>query len=171
MNSVDDRDRLSACAWILSFSPRGRVAIGEFELVHILDRAPRRFGIPGTPAHCREAILWQEEVLPYVDLRKLAPAEDADTPESSGETRSADGEVVAVVGYHAFSKELPQYGALRLRAIPTRVLVTNNSACDLPDDIGELHRMACSCFRHSDFGPVPVLDLPRMFAPNRPIES
>ena len=160
-----DHDLLpSVSAWILAYSGRGRAAIGEFELVHILDRAPTRFPVPRAPRHCHEVMLWEQQVLPYVDLAMLD--RPARMPHGSDKA-NAGSTIVAIVGYQTDQRQPPRYGALKLCAIPKRASVSNDSACRLPEDIGAVAGFACSCFRHPEFGAVPVLDLPRIFSPER----
>jgi hypothetical protein len=101
-------------------------------------------------------------VLPVADLRALA---------TQGRARVASASVagldrlVAVVAYAAgLEGESIHYGALLLSALPDRVSVSDDQACE-PDCASGWDGMTMCRFRHPRHGSVPIVDLRRVFAP------
>lgn len=156
MNTQESQE--GATAWILGFGC-GHIAVGEFEVLHILDQEPERFPIPQTPAYCREVILWEEQIVPLLDLNVLAEGSHANhTEDESGK------QIVTIVAFQSSANEAPRYGALVLSKIPQRYTVQDDLASDSPADSPALDRFTQCFFEHPEFGPVRVLDVPRLFA-------
>jgi CheW-like protein len=151
----------SAEAWLLSLGAAHRAAVGIYEVVHILPYAPALFRVPQAPAHCRGVILWEERVLPVVDLRSLVSkgAASVDAAHVAGLEQ-----LIAVVAYQTDRSQVADYGALLLAGLPARTTVTDEQACELDP---AWTSFSSSCFRHANLGPVPVLDLRRVFRPTQ----
>ncbi len=164
MDTHDDNqvDPTSATAWILGFG-RSHIAVGEFEVLHILDQRPERFPIPQTPGHCREVILWEEQIVPLLDLTVLA--EDSHGQHSRQDHgEGAAKQIVAIVGFQSRANEVPGYGALLLSKIPQRYTVQDDLASAFPSESPGLNRFTLCSFAHPEYGYVRVLDVPRLFA-------
>ncbi len=144
-----------ANAWILEFGEQRFAAIGEQEMVHLVDE-PELFAVPESPAWCNQAILWQGEVLPVMNLLVLLslPAGTVTSPETP---------VVGIAAYQSEPGAMPQYGGLLLSRIPVKKPVTDEQACELPEPRNEWQRLAISCFADNGRA-TPILDLPRLFA-------
>lgn len=56
-----------ASAWLLTLDPQVRAAVGEREMVHLV-QLPTVFDIPDAPRYCRQVLLWQEGIVPILDL-------------------------------------------------------------------------------------------------------
>jgi len=154
----------SAEAWLLSLGATHRAAVGIYEVVHILPYAPAVFQVPQAPAHCRGVILWEERVLPVIDLRALVSsgAAKVDAAHVAGLEQ-----LVAVVAYQTDRSQIADYGALLLAGLPARTTVTDEQACELDPALASWASFSSSCFRHANLGPVPVLDLRRVFRPTQ----
>jgi chemotaxis signal transduction protein len=144
----------SAQAWVLDFGTGTSAAVGALEMVHVLTEQPRVFEIPRSPSHVRCVCLWQDRVVPLLDVRQRV--DGAPTPSAKGHA--------AIVRYRPRPGEPLELGALRLAAVPRSVLVSDEQACDLPPETGAWRGVALSCFAHDD-RPVPILDLARLFSP------
>jgi hypothetical protein len=143
---------VDASAWLLHFGDGESAVVGERELLHLVPQ-PTLLMVPRAPAHCRRVMEWQNRLLPTWDvLEWLSPG--------AGER---DARLAAVVGYQLRRKEMPRFGAVMLEEPPSRVKVSDTQACELPGGRPGLRDIAISCFLHEQ-QPVPVLDLPRMFA-------
>jgi len=148
-----------ATAWLLSFNGHLRAAVGELELVHVLPEPPTLFAIPDTPDYCRQVLVWQEHLLPLVDLgaRLLGDRH----PQS--DTVAAIDKLIGILACQRSPGEPPEYGGLLLDQVPTRIRVSDDRACALASEPGEWTSLAISCFEDDDHGPIPVLDVPRLF--------
>ncbi len=142
-------------AWLLDFGDACRAAVGARELLHLVD-APATFAVPCTPEYCRGVVLWQERLLPVMDIARRVGAQPRPAP------------FLAVVGYQQQRGEAPQFGALMLSSPPRQLAVSDEQACGLPEGNSAWQELAISCFEHQGAA-VPVLDLRRIFssAPRR----
>jgi len=144
-----------AGAWLLGLGNGLHAAIGQMELVHLLPDPPTLFEIPQSPAYCRQVLVWQGEVVPLMDLSMRL----------QGLTVSATRPLVAITAYTDVVGSAPSHGALLLDGPPARIRVSDADACALPAPEDRWRRLAVACFNHSTRGPVPVLDLGRIYAP------
>ena len=142
-------------AWLLDFGGDCRAAVGARELLHLVD-TPVTFAVPCTPEYCRRVVLWQERLLPVMDIATRVGAQPRKAP------------FLAVIGYQRQRGEYPQFGALALSSPPRQLAVSDEQTCQLPDESGAWPELAISCFEHQG-APVPVLNLSRIFssAPHR----
>jgi chemotaxis signal transduction protein len=136
-------------AWLLDFGDACKAAVGTRELLHLVD-APVTFTVPRTPDYCRRVVLWQERLLPVMDIAARFGALPRTAP------------FLAVIGYQQQRGEYPQFGALMLSSPPMQLAVSNNQACSLPDESSAWRELAVSCFEHQG-SPVPILNLCRLF--------
>jgi chemotaxis signal transduction protein len=142
-------------AWLLDFGDACRAAVGARELLHLVD-APATFAVPCTPGYCRRVVLWQERLLPVMDIATRVGAQPGKAP------------FLAVIGYQQQRGEYPQFGALMLSSPPRQLAVSDEQTCRLPEENSAWQELAISCFEHQG-APVPVLNLCRIFssAPHR----
>ncbi len=137
-------------AWLLDFGDSCRAAVGTRELLHLVD-APATFAVPCTPEYCRRVVLWQERLLPVMDMAARLGAAPHDAP------------FLAVVGYQKLRGEYPQFGALMLASPPRQLAVSDEQACALPAESSAWREWAVSCFElHGT--PIPVLNLRHLFS-------
>ncbi len=150
-------------AWVLTLKGRLHAAVGELEMVHIIPYSPKLFVVPASPDYSHHVLIWEDEVLPVMDLRTylLGAGGGRDVAVTGIEN------LVGVVAFQAHPGEAPRYGGLLLDDVPARVRVTDDDACALPVAPAAWAPIAVSCFEHEDHGPVPVLDLRRLFS--RPV--
>lgn len=140
-----------ASAWLLTLDGGLQVAVGEQEMVHLV-QLPPVFEIVDVPAYCRYVLLWQGDVVPVLDLAAWASGRPA-TPTST---------ITGIFAYQ--TKDAIAYGALPLLTVPARRRVRDEQACALPDQpVDGWARIALSCFSESD-KQVPILDLRRLFS-------
>ena len=138
-----------ANAWMLDFGGSLRAAVGARELLHLVD-APATFAVPCTPEYCHHVVLWQERLLPVMDIAVRLGAAPRTAP------------FLAVVGYQRQRNEYPEFGALMLASPPRQLAVSDEQACRLTDEGSSWRELAISCFEHQG-APVPVLNLNRIF--------
>jgi chemotaxis signal transduction protein len=136
-------------AWLLDFGDACHAAVGTRELLHLID-APSTFAVPCTPQYCNHVVLWQERLLPVLDIAARLGALPRSAP------------FLAVVGYQQQRGEYPQFGALMLASPPKQLAVSDEQACRLPDENDGWRELSISCFEHQGVA-IPVLDLYRIF--------
>ncbi|MGZ8218965.1 chemotaxis protein CheW [Methylomagnum sp.] len=148
-----------ATAWMLPITKAMSAAVGEFELVHILLDRPVLFDVPRAPAHCRHVLVWQDRIVPLMDLgaRFGAPGRNPGPIAEAG--------VIGIVAYQPVATDHFEYGALRLEAIPWRSEVADEQACAFPSWLEVWRPYASACFQPE--GPrsaVPILRLDRLLS-------
>ncbi len=142
-------------AWLLDLGEGLHAAVGEQEMIHVLPDPPTLFQIPRTPPYARQVMVWQDEVLPLINLRlRLAMPMAPERPM-----------LVAVMAFQDHPGAAPRHGALKLGGPPVRIGVNDSLACELPEPQSDWRQLALACFEHANIGPVPVLDLHRLFSP------
>lgn len=140
-----------ASAWLLLLSSGQHVAVGERQMVHLV-QSPRLFEVLDAPPYCRQVLLWQEELVPLFDLAAWL----------HGKPAQSAPDTVGIFAYE--TANLITYGALPLAVVPARRPVSDRQACRLPDQpVGAWQRIAFSCFRDGE-KKVPILDLQRLFS-------
>lgn len=141
----------STAAWILALDGQLRAAVGERELVHLVE-VPTLLEVPFCPPYCRHVLIWNDTVLPAMDLAAWL----------QGQPSPRSRTLAGVFAYQTQRGATPEYGALLLDGIPARIRVTNESACVLPKKPRNWRTVAISCFKQGD-NAVPILDLPHIF--------
>jgi chemotaxis signal transduction protein len=141
-----------AMAWIMNLDGGLRTAVGEREMMHLVE-TPVFADIPQTPLHCQQVLIWEGELLPVVDLAAWM------TGQPSGRTQAC----VGIVGWQDQPGASPQYGALLFTGIPAKVRVKDEQVCDLPERPSGWEIVAISCFSHNG-QPIPILDVPLIFS-------
>ncbi len=138
-------------AWLLDFGDSCLAAVGTREVLHLVDN-PSTFAVPCTPEYCNRVVLWQERLLPVMDIASRV-----------GALPCVNVPFLAVIGYQQQRGEYPQFGALVLASPPKQLAVSDASACRLPEESAVWRGLSISCFEHQG-APVPVLDLCRLFS-------
>jgi chemotaxis signal transduction protein len=159
MHNTADIPDLSCKAWLLP-TGAGTVAIGEYELIYVIAGWQRYMPVPRSPRWCRHVFLWQNHLLPLFDLEIYINPEQRNTDQNTSGSR----DIVAVIAYENKQNEIC-YGGLKLGAPPSVRVVNNDEICDYPANYPDWDRIALSCIRDQDAGPVPILDIQKIFCP------
>ncbi len=144
-------------AWLLSATETMRVAIGEFEMLHIILGRQRFFIVPHAPDYCRSVFLWQGRIIPAFDLSVYLHSAKTDA-----ESVSYSERYICIVNYRD-STTTVHHGALLLYDLPIRISVNDDKMCELPDNNKELRSISSSCFQDADHDAIPVLNLASIF--------
>ena len=145
-------DQGESAAWVLPLAAQWRAAVGERELVHLVE-LPTLLEVPKSPFYCRQVLLWNNMILPAMDLAAWL----------IGHAEQKTQQLAGIFAYQYYPNDAPHYGALLLYAIPTRVWVSDKQACDLPSAPVGWQSLAISCFADGD-DVIPILDLPFVFS-------
>ena len=139
-------------AWMLALDRQLLAAVGERELVHLIE-TPTLLAVPRSPYYCQQVLVWNNTVLPAMDLAAWLRGQPVQHQQT----------LAGVFAYQTRPGAEPEYGALLLAGIPTRVRVTDEQACALPKRPGNWRTLAISCFKQDD-NPIPILDLLYIFS-------
>lgn len=142
----------ASTAWILDFQGGYRAAVGEFEMVHLI-QSPTLVNIPQTPFYCRDVLIWQGWILPVMNLGAWL----------EGSAMESQQLLTGVFVYQQNTNSDPKYGALLITNVPRRIQVSDQQACDLPKQPRGWRQLAVSCFKDSNMT-VPILNLPSIFS-------
>lgn len=142
-----------ATAWVLALDRDLWAAVGEHEMVHMV-QVPTVFTVPDAPPYCRQVLRWEAEIVPVLDLAAWL----------HGQAARAEPAMVGIFAYQdlAGTGEIG-YGGLPLQVIPARRKVRDEQACALPEQPAGWRRIALACFQDGE-RPTPILDLSRLFS-------
>lgn len=147
---------MTVTAWIVPLTNTVSAAVGEFELIHILTDAPVLFTLPRTPSYCQQVFVWNNKIIPLMNLVEKFALEDTAT-----NNRHI---IVSIFAYRAKKIGHPEYGALLLNATPYRREVSDEQACQLPLEFSAWSGCVWSCFQDVDTQKtIPILKLEQLF--------
>ena len=141
-----------------------RVAVGEGELVHIISGEVERVFVPGKSEQITEFIVWQNRQLPLFDVADALRVDNS-AGDSMATAVNNSGAIIVIAAYQLSNARQVDFGALPVHALPERIEVADDSGCELPPESAGWRGLAHSCFKHQQHGPVPILNLGRVFAP------
>jgi len=156
---------MSAKGWLLSIRGRTHVAVGARELVYVLPEEPEIHGVPLAPAPTPGVIVWENRVVPLIDVAlRLGMADEG----TGNLTTTLAGmhyfvAIVAFAGDDLLDVGV-ELGALILTKVPEQVEVSDHQGRELPPEFEPHAELFASCFEHPELGAVPILDLTRLFA-------
>lgn len=148
-------------AWLLDVGLDCELALGGRELLQLID-APSLLTVPLAPAYCRQVVVWQERLLPVLDLSLRRRIASEVTP-----VAHAAPSVLAVVAYTALGSQQIEVGALCLQAPPRKVEVSNLDAISTAEQVEKIAAwgdLAISGFMHQGRA-IAILNLGKVFAP------
>lgn len=151
--NADRPQQLSAEAWLLSFDNELSAAIGGRDLQHIA-HLPPTFTIPFCPFYCDRVLIWNERLLPVIDLASWL---------TDGK-QTCRSDLVGIVVYLEHGAHTPNYAGLRILSAPKRLQVHDNQACRFPQHMRRWSNIAASCFSYESDKLIPILDLRKIFS-------
>ncbi len=140
-------------AWLLELAGGHAGVIGERQMLHLLPAPFSLREIPASPLFCRHVVVWEQEPIPVMDLSAWldgAPVRD-------------DPAVVAIAEFASGVSGENRRGALVLNAIPRRIVVTDDLACELPTDLVGWREIALACIEHETRS-LPIMNLSYVFS-------
>lgn len=137
-------------AWLIELHDGNRVAIGEFEMKHVIPDDVDLYAIPHSPFYCNNVLIWEGSVLPVMDVSAWM----------NGTATPRNESVFGIVAYRDPLWGETHHGVLQMAGMPRRVGVTDEQACELDDR--RWSDIAIACFRETERA-IPVLDLAHLF--------
>jgi len=113
--------RGGAPAWLLDCGGGTVVAVAATSVLHVVEDASLLFRVPLAPTHCNQVLVWQQHVLPVVDLNVLVSGFTTDVTTIARQTYAC------VLGCRTNNNET-EYGVLLLRALPRRISVEDEQS-------------------------------------------
>lgn len=144
----------SATAWLLEPEAGMSIAVGERELIHLVEH-PSLYPALEQPSYARWRFQWRNAQVPIVDLAALIAGR-------AGQ-REREPELVGVFAYRAAPDAGTSLGALSLSNVPVRQRVDDQQACNLPPTLKAWAPLSCSCFEHEDVV-YPIIELAAVFS-------
>jgi chemotaxis signal transduction protein len=138
--------------WVMDVGGRWRLAVGPRCMVEYL-LAPPFHALPRLPAHCLGVLVWQERLIPILDLGPVL----SERPR----TRERAAARAVVLAYQELPGQPLRYGALVVRSAPVEVWASDDMARPLPEHI-VLKDLSRSCFAYRE-ELIPVLDTKMLF--------
>ncbi len=141
-------------AWLLDFGNGLQAAVAYHEMWQVL-LSPKLFDVACTPQYCSHVLIFQKRILPVLNLATFLL--DAHKP------FIATGNVVGIAVYQTDPQAPVNYGCLYLSQMPQRIEVSDEDACDLPDEIKYWEPLTLSCFLRNEVA-IPIIDFASLFS-------
>lgn len=146
----------SRYAWLLPCGNDYQIAMAEYQMVEFVP-SPKCIEVPLTPPHCRNGLVWRKRFVPLIDLARLAGASNSGTMYG-----------VTIIACQPHAHAPLRYLAIRNTASPSRVLVSDEQACALPEEYPHAWlELTLSCVSIQGRA-TPILDLTRLCVKPRP---
>jgi len=140
-------------AWLLDFGRGLQAAVGHHEMWQVLI-SPVLFEIPCTPTYCSQVLIFQNSILPVLDMSSLLEGQ---------KTIPVTTPVVGIAIYQEDPSHPIRYACLHLTTTPQSIYVDDDQACDLPPHQPYWEPLAISCFSHKG-RIIPIIDLAYLFS-------
>jgi len=126
-------------AWLLQCGEDLSIAVGDREMVELV-QGQSTHPVPGSPAHCSSVLVWQENIVPIMDLAVLYRGQGLDHESS----------YLCLLNYQAAPHQPIQQVALRVTEAPERIQVDDGQFCDLSPELASslFKPVTLSCFSH-----------------------
>ena len=126
-------------AWLLQCGEELSIAVGDREMVELV-QGQSSHPVPGSPAHCSSVLIWQESIVPIMDLAILYGGTGLDHRDS----------YLCLLNYQEAPNLPIQQLALRVSEAPERIQVDDAQFCELSPDLATslLKPVTLSCFSH-----------------------
>lgn len=136
-----------SAAWLLDFGAGIQAAVAENESVEYLI-SPRIYPVPVTPSYCSSVVFWRDLQLPLFNMVLLTQ------PEFDVKT-----EHLCVLAYQTEAKTPLNYIGVALVAPPEKILISDDDACDWPDDFPEIWKTLTLAMFTRKEKCTPILDI------------
>jgi chemotaxis signal transduction protein len=138
-------------AWLLDFGSGLQAAVGYNEMWQIL-MSPKLFKIPCTPEYCDQVLIFQDRILPVLDMSYLLKGK-----------KSIKHDIIGIALYQDQPNHPINYTGLHLASIPKSIYVSDDQMCDLPKEQQCWAPFTLSCFSH-DNQAIPIINLTYIFS-------
>ena len=136
-------------AWLLAPLGLQTIIVAEHEVQQYLTEF-QLLPVPFTPPQCTTAIIWQDQIVPVLNLGLLASA-----------AYSTDFKLV-VLAYQSEPLTPLKFVALAVNDAPERIIITDDKLCVLPEQGDQLWSvLAVSCVAYQDMA-TPIISVAQL---------
>jgi len=138
-------------AWLLDFGYGLQAAVGYNEMWQIL-MSPKIFEIPCTPKYCNQVLVFQDHILPLLDISYLLKGK-----------KSITDDVVSIALYQDDPNKPVNYAGITCATIPRSINVSDDQMCELPNEQQYWKPFCVSCFSLENQA-IPIINLAYIFS-------
>lgn len=109
-----------SAAWLMDFGGGVLAAMSVTHVLHVLEDMSLVHRVPLAPAHCNRVLVWQQQLLPVVDLAQLK------APELTAALSQPGRAYACVLGWR-IANDATEYGVLLTRSLPRRIVIADDS--------------------------------------------
>lgn len=139
-------------AWLLDFGNGLQAAVGHHEMWQVL-LSPVLFEIPCTPPFAREVLVFQERILPVLDVYYFFHHKSILTKSN----------IVGIAVYQDDPTQPIRYGCLHLASMPQNITVSDSEICELPEEQPFCEPLALSSFSQNEVA-IPIINVGYWFS-------
>jgi chemotaxis signal transduction protein len=139
-------------AWLLECGGGVTVAVPAINMLHVVEETSRCFRVPMAPPHCDHVLVWQERVLPIVDIAKLLSPLVAVSVAHKG---------YCVVGWCGVD-DISEYGVIGAATAPRRVIIRDDMSVAPSAQLASQWPVAVGFFVHAK-DTIAIVDPARLF--------
>lgn len=142
----------TSAAWLLECGDSLALAVADHEMAEFVQQR-ETWTVPGAPGYCTSVMVWQNNIVPVMDLRALR----------DGFAETSNKSHACVLNYQE-APHLPlQQLAVCVTRAPQKIRVDDEQACDFPASLesGKLREVTLACFAHDGL-PVLIVDIARL---------
>ncbi|MBE9562536.1 MAG: hypothetical protein IMF12_06710 [Proteobacteria bacterium] len=140
-------------AWLLDFGSGLQAAVGHHEMWQVLI-SHKLFNVPGTLPYCNEVLIFQNQILPILDMSQLLEGQ---------KINQASEPIVGITAYQNEPSQPVQYACLHLATMPQNIYVHDEQECELPTQQKHWKSLALCCFSYKDMV-IPIINLAHLFS-------
>ena len=139
-------------AWLLDCGNSLAIAVGDHEMAEYM-QGQNFYSVPGSPGYCSSVLVWQNNIVPVMDLSAL----------QYGPGGEQGNSLVCLLHYQETPNAPLQHLALRVARTPQKIRVDDEHACELPEGLQSsiLGQVSLACFNYDGLA-VLVLDIARL---------
>lgn len=138
-------------AWLLDFGNGLQAAVGYNEMWQIL-MSPKVFEIPCTPKYCHKVLVFEDRILPLLDISYLLIGK-----------KSITDDVIGIALYQEDPNKPVNYAGFNCASIPRTINVSDDQMCELPSEQQYWKTFSLSCFSLENKA-IPIINLAHIFS-------
>ncbi|MDM8547187.1 chemotaxis protein CheW [Candidatus Venteria ishoeyi] len=139
-------------AWLLDFGQDCQAVIALHEMSQV-QLSIQLFEIPKTPPYCRQTLIFENSLLPVIDMGLLL----------NGISTELDSEIVGICVYQEKPRQALKYAGIHLKETPVVITVSDQQTCSLPETQPIWQFFAPSCILHEE-RKIPIIDPAALFS-------
>lgn len=148
----------AAEAWLVECG-NVRVFVSALNMQHVIEHAGLCYRVPMTPAHCNSVLVWQQQVLPMVNLAEMIY-----------QSTTASCPYSCVLGWQDIERGT-EYGVLAASSFPQRVMIHDSHCIDPTPEVAQTWQGFALCFVEYNNKHIPIIDVARLFDSSQFAES